>query len=474
MSIKKNYIYNTANQLLTMLVSIITIPYVSRVLGVENIGIHSYAYSIISYFVLFIALGLNNYGNREIAKKKDDNKKLNETFSSIYCMQLCIGVVVTIIYLSFIAFFVHENKIIYQIQTIYLIAATLDINWAMYGLEVFKYTAIRNMIISALNLALIFIFVRDNGSLNAYCLILALGTLANQLASWFYIKGKIKVHAPSLKNIAKHIKPNLILFLPIIAVSIYKIMDKIMLGGMTTMAQVGYYESSEKIIRIPTILISSLGMVMLPRMANLYSKNDTKTTKKYMQKSIDMAMLLSSSLCFGIMCISKEFVPIFYGDGFDTCIGIYLALLPSCLFLAFSNVIRTQYLIPKSKDKIYIKGVFVGAAVNLVANLILIPKMMAIGAAVGTLIAEASVCISQAIDVRKDLRVGEYVKRSTPFVLLGIAMFALVFPLSLNMQPIYQMIAKIALGASIYIIGVAVLLKITDVYDIYPTIRHKH
>lgn len=460
MSVKKNYIYNTANQLLTMIVSIITVPYVSRILGATNIGIYSYTYSIVSYFVMFIALGLNNYGNREIAKKKDSQEDLRKTFSSIYLMQLITGIIVIVAYIGYILIFVHKYQIMFYIQIIYILAAILDINWAMYGLEVFKFTAIRNMIISVFNLIFILLFVRDENSLYIYTFILAAGVLANQIAAWVFVRKHIKFIRVSFSEIVRHIKPNIILFIPIVAVSLYKIMDKIMLGTMVDMTQVGYYESSEKIIRIPTILISSLGMVMLPRMANLFAKHEVNKSETYIRKSIDVAMILSSSLCFGIMAVSKEFVPLFYGPGYDTCITIYISLLPSCLFLAFSNVIRTQFLIPTARDKIFIKAVITGAVVNIVVNLLLIPRLYAVGAAIGTLLAECAVCVSQIIDVRRELPVKNYIVRSMPFTILGLLMFGLVYFINFQFSPFMSLVIKIIIGTLIYVIGLVIILKV--------------
>lgn len=467
MSLKKNYIYNTINQLLTMLVSIVTVPYISRVLGATNIGIYSYTYSIVSYFIMFVTLGLNNYGNREIAKCRDKRLELNTTFSEIYCMQICCGIFVLVVYFIYIVFLAKQYFFIFLIQTIYIFSSIIDINWAMYGMEEFKFTAIRNSVLTLLNFFLIILFVRNKDSLTAYTFILAFGVFLNQLVSWFYVIKKISFIKPSYTGVIKHIKPNLILFIPIVAVSLYKVMDKIMLGNLTSMRQVGFYESSEKIIRIPTILISSLGTVMLPRMTNLYANDDGKKITTYISKSIDIAMILSSSLCFGIMAVSKEFIPIFYGPGYEICIYIYLVLLPSCLFLAFSNVIRTQYLIPTGREKIFIRSVILGAFVNLIINYLLIPEMQSIGAAIGTLIAEMTVCISQSFEIRHLIPIKEYIKRSIPFIILGIIMFVFIFNIELPCERFIALLLKIILGILVYLLGLIIIfIKGKNLYNI--------
>lgn len=465
-SVKSNYIFNTANQLINMAVQIVAVPYVTRILGADNIGIYAYTYSVATYFVMFTVLGLNNYGNREIAKVKNDKEELNKAFTSIYLMQLICGIAMVILYSAFVFLFASSYKSIFWLQLIYVISGAVDINWAMYGLEEFRFTSIRNSIISLLNFACIILFVKTEESLMLYTLIMGLGVMANQLVGWQYIRKEIQITRIRIDDIVKHIKPNLILFIPIIAVSLYKIMDKIMLGYISSMNHVGYYESSEKIIRIPTVLISSLGTVMLPRMSMLYSSNKNEKSKDYMRKSIDLAMILSSSLSFGIMAVSREFVPLYYGKGFEECVYIYIALLPSCVFLAFSNVIRTQYLIPKGKDKIFIKGVFTGAIVNLILNILLIPNFNSLGAAVATFVAEFSVCASQAFDVRKEIDIKSYVVRGTPFVLVGILMFLSLFFIDITSIHIVSIVIKMVIGAIIYLAGVFVIVtKKKNIYD---------
>ena len=155
MSIKKNYAYNTLNQILRILISIVSIPYISRVLGATNIGIYSYTYTIASYFILFIILGLDNYGNREIAKVKNNKILLNQVFTEIYLMQLIIGLIVVFTFYIYLIFFSDKYKIIFIIQSMYVISAIIDINWAMCGLEEFKFTSLRNCIINIINLILI-------------------------------------------------------------------------------------------------------------------------------------------------------------------------------------------------------------------------------------------------------------------------------------------------------------------------------
>lgn len=466
-SIKKNFIYNVAYQILIMFIPLITTPYVSRVLGSTGIGKYSYANSIAAYYVMFIMLGLNNYGNRTIAKVKNDKEKLRTSFWSIYLLQFFLGLFINLIYLIY-CIFISENPKISLAVGFYVFSACFDINWLFFGLEKFKISVIRNAIIKVLSTIAIFLFVKKSNDTIIYCLIITCSLLISQLVLWPYIFKQIKFYKPKLREITVHIKPNLFLFLTVIAVSLFKVFDKIMLGMMTTKTQVGFYESSEKVINIPTALITSLGTVMLPRMTNMVANND-KRSEKTIYYSILFAMFISSSLCFGIMAISKQFVPLFYGKGFEVCITLFIVLLPTCLFLAFANVIRTQYLLPHQMDKSYVISAFLGAAINIMINLLLIKNYGAVGVAVGTLFAEATVCIYQCYQVRKFLPIYIYIKKSIPLIVSGLIMFICLFNFEIEaISTIQLLILKIVLGVILYFstLGIYIFL--------YKLFKKKH
>lgn len=450
-SIKKNFLYNAFYQVLTLILPLITAPYISRVMGAERVGIYSYSYSIASYFGLFILLGLSNYGNRTISGVKDDSENLSRTFCGIYAIQLIMAVIVIIMYIGYVLL-LSSDKIMAWIQLIYLISVVFDINWFFFGMELFKITVIRNTIIKLLNVVCILTFVKSDDDIYLYGLIIVIGTLISQLMLWPFLRRYVHFTKVSLEEVKSHIIPNITLFIPVIAVSLYTVMDKIMLGAMSTMKDVGYYESSNKLTTIPIMIVTALGTVMLPRMSNLIAKGKYNEAKKYIQKSLIISVMLSSSMAFGLIAISKEFVPIFYGKGFEECVIIISILVLSCIFISWANVIRTQYLIPNKQDKIYIISVFLGAIVNITINIILIPHLQAVGAATGTLFAELSVCTYQTYMIRKEIKVEDYFKQSLPLILSGIIMYIVVVNIPLIINNIITLIVKVSVGGIMYVI----------------------
>lgn len=467
-SIKKNLIYNWVYQILIIILPLITTPYISRILGADNIGIYSYGYSIAYYFMIFIMLGLNNYGNRTIATVRNNYLNLSKTFCSIYCMQIVISIIMIFIYIVMCKFILKD--IINWIMLIYVISASLDINWFFFGIEEFKLTVSRNIVVKILSTILIFVFVKTQNDIYLYVLIMAMGTLLSQLLLWPFIKKYVTPRKISLSDIVIHIKPNLILFIPVIAVSLYKIMDKIMLGNMSTMTEVGFYESSEKITQIPLALVVSLGTVMLPRISNLIANH--KETKSYFNYSIKLAMFLSTSICFGIMAVADIFVPIFYGAGYEKCIILFRILLPSCIFLSLSDVIRTQHLIPMKKDRIFIYSVSLGALVNIIINIILIPIYNSIGAAIGTLLAEITVCLYQVYIVRKEINIKQYLFSIFSFTFSGILMFVVVSLIPNNKNIIFVFVEKITIGIIVYFLSLYIQFKCFNIkkkFDIFKS-----
>lgn len=452
-NVKKNLIYNSLYQLFAIAIPLITTPYLSRILGANGIGEYSYAYSIAYYFVMFIKLGLENYGNRTIAQIRNNKEILSITFWNIFAMQVLFGIAMTIFYILYCIFF-STNSQISWILMLFVISGMLDINWFFFGLEQFKITVSRNFIIKILTTFSIFIFIKSENDTYLYTIIMVFGMFLNQIMIWPFVKKYVVFSIPVWSEIKKHMIPNIILFIPVVAISLYKTMDKIMLGYLTNTLEVGLYESSEKIIQIPMALITSLGTVMLPRMSNVIHNSNGKKVNLILQKSIYLAMFLSTSLGFGIMSVAKTFVPWFYGEGFNKCISLFLILLPSCMFLAFANVIRTQFLIPNKEDKIYIKSVFLGAALNLLINAFLIPKYGAFGAAIGTLIAEASVCIYQCISVRHKLPIYKLFINCVPFILAGLVMFIIVSQIEIKIEiVIIKLSMQIMIGIFAYFLA---------------------
>lgn len=456
MNIKNNLFLNILNQILLIIVPLILTPYLSRSLGAEQLGVYAYSYNISYYFSLFIMLGLNNYGNRCVARIKNNQIALCKTAFSIYGIQLFMGLIVLLFYVLFI-YTSSKQLVLGKIMTIVLIATMMDISWFYNGMEMFSLMVKRNLIIKFLNIILIFLFVKTSKDLNIYSFIMCSSLFIGNLFLLLCAKDCIFRHKVKLRDILLHFKPNLVLFLPVIAISIYNIMDKIILGYLSDYIEVGFYDSSEKIMNLPKSAITALGIVMLPRITSLIVDNNMSVMKKYIQRSIIFSFAISSVCALGIMSVADEFVPLYYGEGFEKCVVLYKILLPCTVFEAIASVLRTQYLLPYNLDKQYVISVFAGAIINLVLDFTLIPKYGSIGASIGTLFAEIAVFAYQFHVVRKQMPITRPFIEGVVFFVFGIFMYMILQNISLLYNStLFTFFAKIFIGTLIY--GVLALL----------------
>ena len=426
-NVKKNFLYNLVYQALVVIIPLITSPYLTRTIGSDSLGFYTFSFTFANYFVLFILLGINNYGVREIAKVRDDKELRSKIFWEIYVFQLIMLFVVVSVYIASILLFVKEKPYLYWIQLLYVVSAGLDVNWCCFGLEKFKLTVTRNCIIKILSAVLIFVLVKDSSDLWKYTLLIAGSTLISQIVIWPFLLKSINRVKPSSVGVKRHIKPNIKLFLPVIAVSLYRLMDKLMLGIIDTKREVAFYTYAERFIEIPGVVISALGTVMLPRTSNMISSGQSEQSRKLLARSMQFAMLFSIGAACGIAAISNIFIPWYYGADFKRCALFAIWLSPVTILTSWNNVIRTQFVIPTHRDSVYLTTVSVGAVVNVVMNLILIPFLDGIGAVIGTIIAQLMVCITQYLLTRKALSYQPFKTDTIAFSILGIAMMCVVY-----------------------------------------------
>lgn len=454
-NLKKNFIYQTAYQVLATALPLITSPYVSRVIGSSGLGVYSYTSSITAYFMLFAMLGVNNYGSRSIALVKHDRAELSRVFCEIYSLQCLLTLVAVVAYTLYFFVFNVENPLITIIQGISIVNCFLDINWLYFGLEKIKITVTRNIAVKLLTLLGIFALVHSAKDLWIYTLIMASSTLISEIVLFWNLRENVDIVRVKWANVISHLKPNFLLYIPILALSIYHYMDKTMLGALSTYEQTGYYYNVDKIINIPMGIINGMGTVMLPRATILIKERNTRGMTKLFGKSFELVFFLASAIVFGILSISREFTPWFFGTEYMPCVELLNVLVFVTYFKAISQTIRTQYLIPAMKNKEYIRAICSGAVINFVMNYILILRIGAMGAVIGTLASEAIVCIWHLYDARKDIPVISLLLNNWFYVIAGIAMwigvrvFASVHLLD---NSTFQVISETAVGGGIYLI----------------------
>lgn len=472
-NLTKNYIYNLTYQILVLIVPLITAPYVSRVLGAENIGIYSYTISIATYFILFGSLGVAQYGQRQIAYEQKKGKKLSKTFWEIVTLRF-ITMVISMIIFYFTFVNGEQYQVYYKILLLELLANCFDISWFFQGLEEFKKTVTRNIAVKFISVISIFAFVKDSNDLGIYFLIYVLSTLIGNLSLWAYLPKYLKNIKIKQLNIVQHVKPTMGLFIPQIAVQVYTILDKTMIGTIISdKSEVGYYEQSQKIVKILLTVITSLGTVMMPRIANTFASGEKEKITNYMKKSFNMVFLLAFPMIFGVIAVSKAFVPVFFGQGYDEVAILMSIISPILLLIGLSNVTGTQYLLPTKRQKEYTISVVGGAIVNFIMNAYLIWKFGAIGASIGTVIAELSVTLIQMYFVRKDFNLKEVFKLAKNYLISSIVMFIVCLCIgSFINNNLISTIVQVTIGGLTY--GICLLiLKDSFIFEVLDRMKNK-
>lgn len=473
MQVVKNFLYNVSYQLLVIILPLITVPYVSNILGAEGIGDYAFTNANMRYFILFGMVGIGLYGNRQIAYVRENKENLKNTFFSIYLLQLITTTTSLILYLIFTLTFSDNNyRMLYIAQGINIVAAMFDISWLFMGLEQFKKTVIRNTLVKLASLASIFIFVKRPGDTFIYTLILGLSVFIGNLTFWAYVPKEIGFNKIKIAGLKVHLKASLALFIPQIAIQVYLLLDRTILGILTNNIQVGYYENSQKLVKIVLTIATAIGTVMMPKIANTVASGNMKKVKYYVKNSFFFVSALSIPLMFGLMGVIPELSPWFFGDNF---IGIDKLIIVSSIIIiaiSWSNVLGMQLLVPLNKTKEFTISVTAGAIVNFILNLIVIKYLGALGACLTTVVAEFTVTIIQFYFIRDFIQPKRLMKDIIAFIPSAVAMYIVVRIIGNFMGAnIFTNIVQGVVGAIVYFAAVELIYKIIKKQSIITYVK---
>lgn len=451
MRLVKNYLYNVFYQVFVLLVPFITLPYITRVLKPTGYGIQSFTNSNIQYFVLIGSIGVALYGNRQIAYYRDDKEKTSQIFWEIFFMRAIT------IALAMVAFFVFLNfnnsyRNAYLMQSILIVAAAFDISWFFMGVENFKVTVLRNVAIKLISLVCIFTLVKTANDLNLYIAILSLSQLIGNLTLFPYLKHYINKPNWKSLNIWRHLRPSLVLFVPQIATQIYLVLNKTMVGNMVSVEAAGFYDGSDKIVKMILAIVTATGTVMLPHVANTFAKGRMDQVKQYLYKSFDFVSAVSIPLMFGIATVGPNFTILFFGKDYQPVGPLMMIESIVILMIAWSNVLGVQYLLPTGHNKEYTISVTIGAGVNLILNIPMILWLGANGAMISTVVSEISVTAYQLYVVRDELKLRELFKGIWRYLVPGVIMAVLVWIIGMELPTrIGTVLIQVIAGGIIYV-----------------------
>lgn len=457
MKVIKNYLYNVGYQILAIIVPLITSAYVSRVLRPEGVGANAFTNSIINYFMLIANMGIGYYGNRQIAYVRENRKKMAKTFWEIQIVKTIMTLIACIAFEVFMMFYTRQANYMWA-QSINLIAVAFDISWFYEGIEDFKVTVLKNSFVKIVSMIAIFLLIKNPSDVTLYIIVLAMSTLLGNLTLWPNIRRDLpKINIKSLKP-WPHFLPMIELFIPQIAIQVYVQLNRTMLGVMVNETAAGFYQYSDSLVKITLALVTATGTVMLPHVANAFSKGNMNQVNTMLYKSFDFVSSMAYPMMFGLAAVSLTLAPKYYGPGYGPVGRAMMIESIVILMIAWSNAIGVQYLLPLNRVKQFTASVTVGAVVNIILNVPLIHLWGLNGAMWATVISEFSVTLYQLWVVRHSLSYRELFKGSWRYFISGLIMFLAVFWMNRNLKDSWLMMAvEILAGIIIYSVLVLIL-----------------
>ena len=459
-SITKNFIYSIGYQVLILIVPLISTPYVSRILSADGVGVYSYTSSIMAFFMLFAALGTQSYATREVSRNRKNKEHISRLFWEIEIMTFMTTFACLIVWI-FLAFMNKENKWYFLALVPMLIGIPFDISWLFNGYEKVKYIVFRNSFCKIVSVALLFLFVKEKNDLLLYFWITSFSTLLGNLSMWTYLPGMLRKVSFKGLSIKEHFKETIVYFIPTVATSVYTLLDKTLIGLITKDSfENGFYEQATKIIGVIKVFVfAALNSVVGVRTSYLFVQNKHDEIKEHIHRSLNIILLLGYGVLFGLVGVVQNFVPVFFGAGYEPVVGLLILMAPMPVIIGISNCLGSQYYTPVGKRQLSAKFIVTGAGINLILNVLLIPFWGAIGATIASVFAEILITVLYVRYCQRYITLSDIWECSYKRIVCGIVMLLSVYFLGqvLELELILELLIQVVAGTVIYGIGLLAL-----------------
>jgi O-antigen/teichoic acid export membrane protein len=430
-SVSKNTFYNIFINIIKVLIPLLTIPYISRVLGPKNLGTINFIRSIINYFIIIAGLGIPIYASREIAKFNDDIQKRTKFFIEIEVLRFIMIVVAELIFILLVLKFPQIVKGHIKLSLVFsglIISSFLNIDWFYKGLGKFNFISNSLIFSKSIYLLLIFIIIKSRQDVYNYALIILLSDLIFNTLMFFVSKYKLDYNNFSLKeiNLRIHFKFVGWFLFSRLAVLVYTNLDSVMIGYIQNEESVGYYYVANRLVKIILPFVVATGAVLLPEISKLKKNNNYEKITDYLRKSISIMIMVSVPATIGFILLSDKIIPLIFGLQYKSVLTLKI-LAPLLIIIGFSNIYGTQILLPFNKEKEFSLIIILGAVINFVLNLFLIDLIGHNGAAVSTVIAEFIIAILDYFLVKKIIQNIYNIKNIGHVLISSFVMFIYIF-----------------------------------------------
>ena len=463
MKVIKNYLYNLSYQILTIILPIITVPYVTRIFTSEDLGNYGFYNSIVSYFSLFAMLGIGIYGTKQIAAARD----VSSTFWNIYAIQLTSSILALFVYVMTLLSIPKMSGIVPITLGIVLLTKMIDISWLFTGKEDFKKITLRNTMVKVAGVISIFTFIKISEDLYLYIFLIVIFDFLGQFVMWIPAKKFIKRPSFNGNAIKKNLQPIVLLFLPQVAISLYVVLDRTLLGLLGSYSDVGIYEQGQKLTSILLTVVSSLGAVMLPRVANLLSERKEEEAQNMVRFSFILYNLIIFPMIFGLIAINEVFVKLFLGQNFQDVKYVLYIIVFNIMFIGWTNILGYQVLVGRNKNKEFMLSTTIPAIVSVAVNIAVIPFFGYIGASITSVVVETLVFAIQWYYSRNIINKNLlFNKDLAKIILSSLVMFGAVMlcKMTIALEGVTGLVTYLAIGGISYL-GMIFLLKTVNIRE---------
>lgn len=450
----QNTIFNVGYKVLNVIFPLITSMYVARILGPDGVGRVSYAQNIVGYFLIFASVGIPTYGIKEIARNETSKERYSKSFSELFLINFFTTTTCIIVYVLLISqssYFKFDSSIYFAVG-ITLFLNYFNIDWFYAGLEEYAYITIRSTIIKILAIIALFFFVRTKEDVITYALVSSIGVSANYILNIIHVKSKVALSFRHIE-IKKHIKPVVILLFTMVATDLYNQIDITMMGGYCSKAEIGYYTYAIRLIRIITSIATAISATMLPRLSRYYNDGIKETFQQFTNKVLGAVIVFVIPASIGVALCANNIVVILYGEAFQQSVPLIHVLCSIVFIISISYLCGSVVLTAINKEKYLLYATIIGAVVNIMINLVLIPQFHGKGAAIASVIAELTVLLAHYLFSRKYVSFRFFSMENVKPIISVVFMVFVVWIInkSVNM-PIVNLLLSITCGASVYFI----------------------
>lgn len=393
-SIQLNMVMNALLTMSSIIFPVITLPYVTRVLGAEGVGRVYFASSVIAFFAMFAELGIPVYGVRACARVRDDRAELSKTVREIMTANIIACAVVYFVFAIAVSTVprLAEDRVLMIVMSSTMILNAVGAEWLYKALEKYTYITVRSVGFKFIALIAMFMMVRSEADYLTYGFITIFAASASNIVNLCTLHRYVDLRPSGTHDIRRHLPGMLMLFALAAATTVYTNLDLAILDFMKGDAEAGMYGVAVRIKLVIVSLVTSVSAVLLPRNSFYYEKDRKDDFYRLLSVTMSIVMIVSVPAAVYFIMFAEESILILAGGKFLGAVTAMQIIMPSVVFIGISNIIGMQMLVPAGREKDVVIAAAIGAGVDLVLNLMLIPRFASAGAAAATLAAE--ICVT--------------------------------------------------------------------------------